>query len=360
MANIRIVVDGPLQDGHKLTFKAPCDCSEMEYLDVRHLKNNEQVSTLFTMKDAGCGNLTTTHNLFSKDSYVSVVLDTKNNRAFLQNANTNQYLENKIGQMSNPNLLINGDFRVWQRGVKTTNYDGEFFADCWFIDAGLSFTLEKTSNGFSFSGITTNPLCFTQRIEALLENKPYTLQISIDGEVHTISIPNLGANWDNFSISDKDSNVKASLYHRQNTHTSLYISTGKLSGVINWVKLEAGEVATPFVPKHYGEELLMCQRYLYILPYSQYVASVDSSSRFYIHNDWVLNNMREGRRIQFDCGVFVYQNGTQKRRDSLSNLEFKYGAISFIPSTGADFTPGVVYLYPTDESARFIISSEIL
>ena len=34
-----------------------------------------------------------------------------------------------------------------------------------------------------------------------------------------------------------------------------------VSGTINWIKLELGEEATPYVPKGYGEELLACMRY---------------------------------------------------------------------------------------------------
>ena len=33
---------------------------------------------------------------------------------------------------------------------------------------------------------------------------------------------------------------------------------------IEWVKLELGECATPFVPRSYGEELLLSQRYYQI------------------------------------------------------------------------------------------------
>lgn len=96
MANIKIVVDGPLMDGHKLTFKAPCNCDVVDKLDVRYIKNDTQASKLFTMKDTHGNDLTGLGNLFYKDSYVSVVLDTVNNFAYLQNAATNKYLEEKM------------------------------------------------------------------------------------------------------------------------------------------------------------------------------------------------------------------------------------------------------------------------
>jgi hypothetical protein len=96
MANIRITVDGPLMDGHKITFKAPCNCMVVEKLDVRYVEDGTQKSKLFTMKDSHDNDLTGLGNLFSEGAYVNVVLDTNNGFAYLQNAGTNSYLEKKI------------------------------------------------------------------------------------------------------------------------------------------------------------------------------------------------------------------------------------------------------------------------
>lgn len=96
MANIKITVDGSLMDGHKITFKAPCDCSSVDKLEVLYIENNAQKSKLFTMKDSHGNDLTGLGNLFSKDAYVNVVLDTNSNSAYLQNAATNAYLEQKL------------------------------------------------------------------------------------------------------------------------------------------------------------------------------------------------------------------------------------------------------------------------
>ena len=96
MANIKITVDGPLMDGHKITFKAPCNCNIVEKLDVLYIENNTQKSRLFTMKDSHGNDLTGLGNLFSEGAYVNVVLDTNNSFAFLQNAATNGYLEQRV------------------------------------------------------------------------------------------------------------------------------------------------------------------------------------------------------------------------------------------------------------------------
>lgn len=99
MANIKITIDGPLMDGHRVTFKAPCDCTTVEQLDVRYVEDKTQVSKLFTMKDAHGNDLTGIGNLFSEGAYVHVILNTTNGFAYIQNADTNGYLENRMSQM---------------------------------------------------------------------------------------------------------------------------------------------------------------------------------------------------------------------------------------------------------------------
>lgn len=96
MANVKIMVDGALMDGHRVTFKAPCNCVEVEKLKICYVKDGEQQSKLFTMKDSHGNNLTRLGNLFSKGAYVDAILDTNNNVAYLQNAATNRYLEQKM------------------------------------------------------------------------------------------------------------------------------------------------------------------------------------------------------------------------------------------------------------------------
>lgn len=107
MANIKITVEGPLMDGHKVTFKAPCNCDVVEKLDVRYIENNTQKSKLFTMKDSHGNDLTGLGNLFFKDAYVDVVLDPNSGSAYLQNAGTNGYLEERLKTAGTPvdNLL---------------------------------------------------------------------------------------------------------------------------------------------------------------------------------------------------------------------------------------------------------------
>lgn len=85
MANIKITVDGPLVDGHKITFKAPCGCGTAEKLNVFYIEEGTQKNRLFTLKDSNNNSLGGKTSMFAKDAYVSVVLDTNKSYAFVQN-----------------------------------------------------------------------------------------------------------------------------------------------------------------------------------------------------------------------------------------------------------------------------------
>lgn len=153
-----------------------------------------------------------------------------------------------IGQISNPNLLINGDFQIWQRGASFTNLYQQYSADRWYSTVSANnFKTEKASNGMKVTLLsgTNQTFYLSQKIEQtlidFLNGKKGILSMSVDGIVSqstfTGSGQQLGTLW-----------------------TKLFITTGE-SHIINWVKVELGEIATPFSPRPYAEELAMCKRY---------------------------------------------------------------------------------------------------
>lgn len=99
MANIKITLDHDIVDGESVTFKAPCDSTEVTGIKVYYKVETEEGSTdankTFTFRDAHCEALTNIGDLFKEGAYITALLDTTNNYAFLQNADTNKYLEGK-------------------------------------------------------------------------------------------------------------------------------------------------------------------------------------------------------------------------------------------------------------------------
>lgn len=112
MANIKVESNRPLFDGMAITFKAPCECSAVDGLTVAY----EGVSQNFVFRDAHGNILTGIGNLFEEGAYVQAILDTVNGHAYLQNADTNSYLESKFWKESDeyPGCY----YRITASGVK--------------------------------------------------------------------------------------------------------------------------------------------------------------------------------------------------------------------------------------------------
>lgn len=102
MANIKIELGYPLEDGMSLTFKAPCDGTAVTGLKVYYPKITDSGSTtvnkIFSFRDAHLNALASLDNLFMSGATLKVVLDTTNSYAFIQNADTNGYVEGKFDQ----------------------------------------------------------------------------------------------------------------------------------------------------------------------------------------------------------------------------------------------------------------------
>ena len=100
MAKIRVESKCELYDGISITFKAPCNNTAVDGLNVYHTG----VSRSFSFRDAHGNNLAGVNNLFSAGTYVNAVLDTANNYAYLQNADTNAYLEEVLAAKLDANM----------------------------------------------------------------------------------------------------------------------------------------------------------------------------------------------------------------------------------------------------------------
>lgn len=124
MASIRIDLINPPTNGQTITFRSPLDCSEVTSLKIYH--TNGTKPAIFLLADAH-GNNVGSVDLFAENVIVKVILDTANSRAYVQNADTNAYLEGQLaeklpksgGEMSGSVKL---DTIVLKRGV---NYGTE-------------------------------------------------------------------------------------------------------------------------------------------------------------------------------------------------------------------------------------------
>lgn len=157
-----------------------------------------------------------------------------------------EYIGTKI---SNPNLLINPDFKINQRG-QSTYTSNSYTVDRWKLYSG---TVTPSLNGVSIS--LENGGSFTQLFESKFSGVTLSAKVKqITGTIKmycsdtfvTISSPGV------YSISSSNEISQISFYND---------SGSKVSADIEWSKLEQGSIATPFVAPNPTEELMKCQRY---------------------------------------------------------------------------------------------------
>lgn len=125
---------------------------------------------------------------------------------------------------SNPNLLINPDFRINQCAVTGTITDSGYFVDRWKLVSG-SVTVNADGT-----------LTLNGSISQTLENAAGT-DVAASSSAGT-------AVYDN------------------STKTFTLSASGE---TVSWAKLEVGGIATRFSPPDPAAELLKCQRYLWVL-----------------------------------------------------------------------------------------------
>lgn len=187
------------------------------------------------------------------------------------------------------NLLINGGFDIWQRGVSFggSSYFQNYTADRNYVYLSSTDVVQKvnTASNGNYAQIThtLNETCILAYREEILDkgaylsNREFTLSvggINLNGKtnsatlylnhaggfVNILNISHIYGNSKTFTIPDLsgytfDSN--SFLEVRYATLTSL--PTGAYG--IESVQLEEGSVATPFEQRPIGLELSLCQRY---------------------------------------------------------------------------------------------------
>ncbi len=141
MSKIRIDSEATLINGQPLTFKSPADCSEIEGLIIYYPVGDTTTSKEFKFVDAhGVDVGSGTISLFAENVLVKVVLDTDQGKAYVQNADTNAYLEGRFltnadGFMQKMMQMLKGDSdtgimngenkKIFGYGVDSKFYTGD-------------------------------------------------------------------------------------------------------------------------------------------------------------------------------------------------------------------------------------------
>lgn len=190
-------------------------------------------------------------------------------------------LEKRVDEISNPNLLINPDFSINQRGQTSYNGGGYTF-DHWFLyNTGNTVTNLANSYGLKLSAASTiaSQILFAQKIKnniiPLLIGKTLTISAKIRDYIATNNnyqiicrchnTATYGGNITNATIDVKSTGILSASVTVPSDTLSISVlirSNGQVSGDyvgVDWIKLEIGSTATEFVPPLIEDELLKCQ-----------------------------------------------------------------------------------------------------
>lgn len=97
--NIKVNYPRTIHDGAELVFRSPVDCSQVTGLIVHYPVGDEDASQEFAFADAHGNNVGDIDHLFAENVVVKVILDVTSGMAFVQNADTNTYLEARFTQL---------------------------------------------------------------------------------------------------------------------------------------------------------------------------------------------------------------------------------------------------------------------
>lgn len=98
--NIRVDLNYPIKDGTEVVFRSPVDCSAVTGLKVYYIGDDGNArSKEFMLADAHGNNVGIIDHLFAENVAVKVILDVTTSMAFVQNADTNAYLEGRFAQL---------------------------------------------------------------------------------------------------------------------------------------------------------------------------------------------------------------------------------------------------------------------
>ena len=297
-------VDSAKLDGKTLSTIASDIKTEIIGAAPALLDTLEEIATALGDDDTAINGLLTQLSTLSSDlSTLATALDGK--AAVVHEHDSRYYTKTEVDAKGFKNYIINGEFKVRQRGSSFSNpIAGTFLSDRWWLpvssnfpartlnvthlDGGVPFGSYIRLNYTSVTGAVVDYL--SQRIEDVtrLAGKTVTLSFYASCSIPTVQMDVIasqffGSGGSAFVTAHDSSEVTlTSVVTRYSWTFTMPSIDGKTVGAGNYteihlrpfldagencdiyitkVQLEEGSVATPFENRPYSDELALCRRY---------------------------------------------------------------------------------------------------
>lgn len=298
-------------------------------------------------------------NLLAGHSSYPLLLRGKNTRPTYNGANMAL-----SSDASNPNLIINGDFRINQRGNTTYSSSG-YTVDRWQNSNNYG-TLTKSSNYITFSA-SGGTAYLVQRIEdsGNLVGKTVTLSVCLSDDTIYSATETLQAVANSYAtIFFEWGNVRIYYYSATGYFApTIHITDGN-SVSVKWVKLELGSVATPYCVIPYAQELALCQRYYQKFSTSSsdsiFIATGIASTTSNVYVPLTYQRMRNVKPTITYGNYDVYGNGTGYTATAVSVYsKTNEGNCVLLSVTSSGLTKGYPYFFRLNKSGYLTLDAEI-
>ena len=246
-------------------------------------------------------------------------------------------LANYLGtKFSNPNLLINPDFKINQRGNETYTKDDQgpaiYTVDRWVVWNG---TLD--ANSMLLKAYDSGIGLLMQRLENKINGiATVSFEVSsISGTLTALARGTSGNSLGEISVTQKG--IYQFTANGEISDITFKISAGG-SVTFAWAKLEHGSIATPFVAPNPAEELVKCLRFsryipvLYCTPYRRYLSEITTSQQYFLPSDCVFENKLRTKGTITVGGVY---DTTGASMTGVKSIEYTADEIRAITLSGS-------------------------
>ena len=290
------------------------------------------------------------------NSSINTVVGTANEALF----KVEQVLKNEGYWGSNPNLLINGDFRVNQSKLTTYTVNGGFTVDGWKLSYG---SLTVNSDGSvthtaanTWQGIIqyiTKPSKFAGKTVTLsvyasaTTNKLAQMSLLKAGSSKATTLGSTDAQTGT-GITGFTATIPSDITDDDKLYVLLYTPQANQSVTYYWTKLEIGSVATAYSPKPYEEELADCQCI------EGGVATTYSNPNLLINGDFSVNQRNfDGKNIEILKSVYCFDRWRYYHWGNSAEITKNNDGSISIYNTTTDTSQGTGILYFTQQVERF-------